>query len=148
MAKTETTTTAYAPYSGKEGQYGNGDDLTTALVLDLLLSFGVLDDGVLALLDQLEVGRVAVSGDQLENDGNGTTAVNFQRHDDNNDALTALGYKRSNHRSLEPAPWYNERPQQHSDDACGNLGRRKCLLKERQRRKDGQRCHNALTITM
>ena len=57
MVETEATTTAYAPDSGKEGRHGNGNGSTTALVLDLLFSFDVLDNEVLALLDELEVGR-------------------------------------------------------------------------------------------
>ena len=60
MVETETTTTAYAPDSWKGGRHGNGGGSMTALVLDLLLSVDVLDDGVLALLDQLKAGKVAV----------------------------------------------------------------------------------------
>ena len=62
MVKTEATTTAYAPDSRKEKRHGDGNGSMTALVLDALLSFDVLDNGVLALLAQFKVGRVAVPG--------------------------------------------------------------------------------------
>ena len=70
----------------------------TALLLKLLLSFGVLDDGVLALLDQLKVERVAMPSNRLEINANGATAVNFNRHVDNDDASIALGCKSSTSR--------------------------------------------------
>ena len=50
---------------------------------------------MLALLDQLEVGRVAVPGEQLESDGDGATAVDFGRHDGDDDASTASGCGRN-----------------------------------------------------
>ena len=53
---------------------------------------------VLALLDQLEVGRVAVPGEQLESDGDGATAVDFGRHDGDDDASTASGCGRDTRR--------------------------------------------------
>ena len=44
------TTLAYAPDVGKEGWHNNGTGSITSLILDLLLSFDVLEDGVLNLL--------------------------------------------------------------------------------------------------
>ena len=91
VVKTEATTTAYAPYSEKEGRHDNSDGSTAALVLDLLLSSDVIDNGVLAFLDQLKVGRVAVPGNQLESDNNNAATVDFGRHDNGDDALVAPG---------------------------------------------------------